>query len=131
LQAKSRSGWEPRKQSERRLLDDQDRGLRLRQDLQDRRESPCTRYLGRVTEKPRQPMKRTLLYDRQRKGVVLQTAPRSGQAEDAGSDERLLSARGVPTRSDTAEATETVSVRAAATTVPTTGYGTVKCNGDR
>jgi len=49
-------------------------------------------------------------------GAVLQAATRSGHAEGVGSDERLLSASGVQTRSDIAEATETVYVR-----VDTTG----------
>ena len=50
-------------------------------------------------------------------------ASRSDHAEYAGSDERLPSARGDRTRSDTAEATEKLPVQAAATTVPTSGYG--------
>jgi hypothetical protein len=41
-----------------------------------------------------------------------------------GSDEGLLSARGVQTRSDTAEATEAVPVPTVATMVPISGYGT-------
>jgi hypothetical protein len=54
---------------------------------------------------------------------VVVAASRSDHAENVGSDERLLSARGVRMRSDTAEATEKLPVRAAATTVPTSGYG--------
>ena len=55
--------------------------------------------------------------------AVVVAASRSDHPEYAGSDERLLSARGDRTRSDTAEATEKLPVRAAATTVPTSGYG--------
>ena len=44
------------------------------------------------------------------------------RTDTTGSTERLLSTGGVQTRSDAAGATETVSFRAAATTVPTAGY---------